>query len=468
MAKIASYQKIEQHLFQRIGNTMKWIWVMVAILTNAPFPAAAVDIVAHRGASADAPENTLPAFKLAWERGADVVEGDFLMTSDEKIVCIHDKKTARLASENLSVTSSTYEQLKKLDVGSWKDPKWKGTKIPTLAEVVAGLPKEKGRIFIEIKDSVRIVKPLAAELKKIGVPTSRLAIICFNEAVVADCKATMPEVDVHWLLSAKTYKKKGIAGVLETVKRLGADGIDIQASKAITPELGEALRKNGLQFHCWTVNDVPLARYMMEMGVDSITTDRPSFLRRWALTTEGRVLQYFSFDEEKNDSVGIKGQALSNKVLKSGKPLPASGTVALWYRPTKWHNYQTVFDSTSDPDDWELWIDKNAQIGFRTTRKDLRITHRLHPVATVDQWQHIAVTWDDGVVRLYVNGAPVVKAERQLPSPPSGDFCLGGGNAGNVRGTGSWDEVVVLGTVLSAPEVKTLMLDGVNNLPGNK
>ncbi|MDG1358647.1 MAG: glycerophosphodiester phosphodiesterase family protein [Akkermansiaceae bacterium] len=443
--------------------------VALAALALSTLSSGAVDIVAHRGASADAPENTLPAFQLAWERGADRVEGDFYLTSDNVIVCFHDKTTKRIGGGDLKVSSTPYKMLQTLDVGAWKDPKWKGTRIPTLAEVLATLPADKGRIFIEIKDGVRIVKPLAEQLNKIDIPKSRLAFICFDQKVTAACKKAMPKVDAHWVVSQKSYQKMGIAGVIKTAKRLGADGIDVQASHAITPEFGKALRENGLQYHCWTVNDISLARYMVKLGVDTITTDRPEFIRRGLQTAketakvDARILQHLDFDDNKNGPVGIKGRGLSDTVLKTGKTLPASGTVAMWYRPSQWYDYQTVFDSSADPDVWELWINKDAQIGFRTTKQDLRITHRLHPVATLNQWQHIAVTWDKRAVNLYVNAAPVVSAKRKLPLPPAGDFCLGGGHADNNRGKGAWDEVVVFGAVLSASELRGLMLDGVTN-----
>jgi glycerophosphoryl diester phosphodiesterase len=448
------------------GRALRALLVSIAMLASMSLAADTVDLVAHRGASADAPENTVPAFELAWARGADVVEGDFFLTADNQVVCIHDNSTARVAGEKLSVSATPYSRLQTLDVGAWKGPKWRGTRIPTLTEVLATLPADRGRIFIEIKDSVRIVKPLAEQLKNAGVPRSRYAIICFKEAVISACKAAMPEVDAHWLVSGGSYKKMGVDGVIQTLKRIGADGLDVQASQAITPELGQALRKHDLEFHCWTVNDGPLARHMLRMGVDSITTDRPAFLRRQitAKSSGPGILQHLSFDDAKQGSQGIRGRALSNTVLKSGKPLPDSGTVALWYRPTKWYDYQTVFDSTADPDVWELWLNKEAEICFRTTAEDLRIAYRLHPVAAVQHWQHVAVTWDDTLVHLYLNGAPVITAKRKQPRPPSGEFCLGGGNAGNKQARGSWDEVVVLDAVLSPAEVRTLMLDGVHRL----
>jgi glycerophosphoryl diester phosphodiesterase len=428
--------------------------------------ASAVEIVAHRGASADAPENTLPAFELAWELGADVVEGDFFLTKDDEIVCFHDRTTGRVAGKNMAVADSDYAQLSALDVGGWLHPKWAGTRIPTLSQVLQSVPADRGRVFIEIKDSVRIVKPLAEQLKNSPLPTSRLAIICFKEDVVSACKKAMPNVKVHWLVSGKTYKQQGIAGVIKTLKEMGADGIDIQASTAVTAELGEALRKEGLEFHCWTVNDVALARHMITAGVDSITTDRPGFLRRWALAekSDSHVLQHLSFDDDSGNAAGIYGGGLADRIVKTGKTLPKTGTVALWYRPVEWYDYQSIFDNTSDPDVWELWISKSAEIGFRTTAKDVRLTHRLHPIAARDQWQHIAVTWDDRAVRLYINGASVATAKRKQPSAPDGQFCLGGGNAGNTPAKGSWDEVVVLDLALSASEVRTLMFDGPGSL----
>lgn len=247
-------------------------------MTSAP--SIAISIVAHRGASAEAPENTLPAFKLAWEKGADVIEGDFHLTADNVVVCVHDKTTGRIADVNLEVGSTPYPLLEHLDVGAWKDPKWTGTMIPTLTEVISTLPKDKGRLFLEIKDSQRIVNPLADIINHLHLPHHRLAILCFDEAIIAACKKAMPEVDAHWLVTSKTYQKTGTAGLIKKLKEMGADGVDIQASRLITPELALSLRENGLQFHCWTVNDIPLAQHMVAMGAESITTDKPEFLRK--------------------------------------------------------------------------------------------------------------------------------------------------------------------------------------------
>ena len=109
--------------------TMSLVFVM-ALAGNAA-EEIRPQVVAHRGASHDAPENTLAAFELAWQQGADAIEGDFFLTKDGKIVCTHDKVTGRLNAEKrkLHVAKSTLAELQALDVGSWKGKTWKGERL---------------------------------------------------------------------------------------------------------------------------------------------------------------------------------------------------------------------------------------------------------------------------------------------------------------------------------------------------
>ena len=100
-------------------------------------------IIAHRGASHDAPENTLSAFKLAIEQGADAFEADFYLTRDDHVVCFHDKDTERITGRKLSITETPFDELRRLDVGSWKGAQWKGEQMPTLEEVLAAVPAGK-------------------------------------------------------------------------------------------------------------------------------------------------------------------------------------------------------------------------------------------------------------------------------------------------------------------------------------
>ena len=165
-------------------------------------------IVAHRGASFDAPENTLPAFELAWEQGADAIEGDFLLTIDNQIVCIHDKTTKRLAEQNLVVAESTLEQLKTLDVGSWKNKKYAGTQIPTISEVFATVPKGK-IFFVEVKCGPEIIPYLIKEIKKSDLKMDQVRLICFNKEVIKVFKETVPDYKAFWLTGFKKRMDRG-------------------------------------------------------------------------------------------------------------------------------------------------------------------------------------------------------------------------------------------------------------------
>ena len=102
-----------------------------------------VEIVAHRGASADAPENTLAAIQLAWQQGADAAEIDVRLTVDGQLVAIHDETTLRTGSTDWKVKDHTLAELKTLDVGLWKSQQFVGEQIPTLAEVLDIVPPGK-------------------------------------------------------------------------------------------------------------------------------------------------------------------------------------------------------------------------------------------------------------------------------------------------------------------------------------
>ena len=236
-------------------------------------------VVAHRGASFDAPENTLPAFKLAWEQGADAIEGDFLLTKDGHIVCIHDRTTKRFCDQDLVVAKSTLKQLKALDVGSWKNEKYVGTRIPTISEVFATVPEGK-KIFVEVKCGVEIIPPLVKEIEESNLGCEQIILICFKAEVVKSFKEILPYHKAFWLSGFKKDKKgawnPSIESVLATIKSCTADGLDSQYS--IPNEFSKAVLDVGYEWHAWTINDVPTAKRMAKRGIYSITTDRPKLI----------------------------------------------------------------------------------------------------------------------------------------------------------------------------------------------
>lgn len=246
--------------------------------------ASAQSIVAHRGASAAAPENTMAAFQLAWEQGADLIEGDFYLTADGHIVTMHDKTTQRTAGVDLAVAQSTLAELRKLDVGAWKGPQYRGERIPTLAEVLAVVPAGK-KILIEIKCGPEIVPKLKEELAKSPLQPAQTTVIAFDESVVRAVKDQIPQIKAYWLTSFKQDKQSKkwsptLATVLATLKRCGADGLDTQANTTIVnAKFVKALRDGGYEFHVWTVDEPDVARHFQQLGVDSITTNLPAKIR---------------------------------------------------------------------------------------------------------------------------------------------------------------------------------------------
>ena len=253
---------------------------LVASLTFFFFNLCFADplIVAHRGSSFEAPENTLPAFRLAWEQGADGIEGDFLLTKDAQIVCIHDASTKRLADKNLVVSKSTLQELRALDVGAWKHEKFKGTKIPTISEVFATIPKGK-KIFVEVKCGPEIVPFLIKEIRKANLETDQVRLICFNTKVIKSFKENMPNYKAYWLSGFKKKNgswKPSVDQVITTLQSCKADGLDSQHT--IPPEFSKSVINAGFEWHAWTINDARTAQSLAKRGIDSITTDRPKLI----------------------------------------------------------------------------------------------------------------------------------------------------------------------------------------------
>lgn len=262
--------------------------ICLALAICASFPilqANAQNIVAHRGASYDAPENTVAAMKLAFEQGADGVEADFYLTSDGHIICCHDQDTKRTAGVQHVIVGTPLEVLRKLDVGSWKNEKYRGEKMPTFDEIAAVIPSDK-KFIIELKTGPEIVAPLKEALAKTDLRDDQILIICFNEKTVAECKKVLPNLKCHWLTGYKQDEKSGewtpsLGEVVATLERSHADGLGSQGEmKHVDAEFLEDLCDEGhCEFHVWTIDDPKVARYYQKLKPWGITTNRPGFIR---------------------------------------------------------------------------------------------------------------------------------------------------------------------------------------------
>jgi glycerophosphoryl diester phosphodiesterase len=240
-------------------------------------------IVAHRGASKHAPENTIPAFKLAWEQGADAIEGDFQLTKDGAIVCIHDKDTKRVSGVKKVVEETTLEELRKLDAGSWFGEKWRRTQIPLISEVFATIPAGK-KIYIEIKSGSEILPKLFEELAKSGLKKDQIIVISFDKDVIRNFKSKEPDIKAFWLSDFKKDKFSGrpepsLNGVIDVLRQTGADGFS-STHKLIDDSFIKAIQNEGFEYHVWTVDDPETARRFKRLGAKSITTNVPGYIRQ--------------------------------------------------------------------------------------------------------------------------------------------------------------------------------------------
>ena len=241
-------------------------------------------IIGHRGASRNAPENTLAAFRLAWEEGADGIEADFRVSGDGRIVCLHDASTGRTAGKDLDVASSPLAELRRLDAGRWQGPAWQGERIPTLAEVLACLPPGK-RLFIELKSGPEIIAPLAHELHRSGAAPEQLRLLAFSAPLLAELKAQLPDYRACWLTDCRRRLLSGVwqpsaEEIFTTLRRSGVDGLAIRGRAILDERFVAALRKDGKEIHVWTVDAAAAARRFAALGVDSIMTNRPGWLRQ--------------------------------------------------------------------------------------------------------------------------------------------------------------------------------------------
>jgi glycerophosphoryl diester phosphodiesterase len=241
-------------------------------------------IIAHRGASHDAPENSISAFKLAIEQGADGFEADFYLTCDCKIACFHDKDTERITGTKLLVTRTPLARLQSFDVGSWKGPEWKGERMPTMRDVLGAVPKGK-KVFLELKSSCEIVCPMKREIERSSLDPEQIVIISFHAEAIAMCKRELPHIKALWLCGYKKDKDghftPGVEEVASTLRRIRADGFNSQAEREHFDEAFiERLRELGCnEFSVWTVDDPEVASYYQNLGAWSITTNRPGWLR---------------------------------------------------------------------------------------------------------------------------------------------------------------------------------------------
>ena len=223
-------------------------------------------IIAHRGASAEAPENTLAAFRRALALGADGIELDVRVTRDGEAVVFHDSTLTRLADRRGRLARLLFRELREVRI--------QGEPIPTLAEVLA-LARRRAVVQIEIKRGVAVA-PVVRALHRARADTG-VVLASFDAALVAASRRLAPRIP-RMLISGGG--ERGQAKTLVPVlAALGAVGVSIDHRAIRSPVFVTALHRCGLCVWCWTVNDTRAMLRLASWGVDAILSDNPALLK---------------------------------------------------------------------------------------------------------------------------------------------------------------------------------------------
>ena len=233
---------------------------------------AGTEIIAHRGASGLAPENTMASFTRAVEIGADWFELDVWVSKDDSLMLMHDEAVARTTGAGGTIPTMTYEQLRSLDAGSWFSPLFAGEKIPTLAEALdlaLSAPYRVG-VVIEIKSSTAtVVDKVVAAVQQRGLQ-ERVIISSFNSSHIIKSKQLDASIPVQ-LFGSITLTQ------IKQVDDIGGEWVG--TSGAITAALLDSAHARGVKMNKWTINSASEMLTLIKQGVDAITTNFPDIAR---------------------------------------------------------------------------------------------------------------------------------------------------------------------------------------------
>ena len=225
--------------------------------------------IAHRGASADFPENTLCAFAAAIAAGADLCELDVQRTADGGLVVMHDEKLERTTNGSGEVARIESRKLFALDAGGWFSSRFTGERIPSLEEVFE-LTQGRGGLNVEIK-AKGIEEAVVDVIRRWGARETTL-VSSFDRRALARIREIAPEIRIGVLAD------RGRRRLVTVAEEMGAAAINPRHDLVDQRLCAEAHRK-GLQVYAWTVDDPAMMRRLIELGVDGIMTNRPGRLR---------------------------------------------------------------------------------------------------------------------------------------------------------------------------------------------
>lgn len=234
-------------------------------------------VIAHRGFSAVAPENTRAAFRRAIEAGADMIELDVFLTADGAVAVLHDATLGRTTNGAGPAAARTMAELARLDAGSWFSPEFAGEPIPTLAEVLALVAPSTILLNVEIKSEAvsetiegGVAERTLREIARFGM-RERTIVSSFHPLAIVQSKRIDPGVATAALFDRSAYPGATPAEILE---RTGADAFNLSDAE-VSAEAIRSAHEAGAPVAVYTVDDPARMRELFAAGADAIFTNRP-------------------------------------------------------------------------------------------------------------------------------------------------------------------------------------------------
>ncbi len=240
-----------------------------------------VELIAHRGSSYLAPENTLASFQLGWQE-TTTCELDIQPTLEGRLLVIHDDSTLHTTGSDFKVAEHRLGELQKLDAGSFKGPQWKGEKLPSLEKVIAAMPAGK-RLLIEIKAGPEVVPELARVIRASG-KEDRLMLQSFVQTTCIEARKALPDIPIHLLIACRQNPQTGswaptIDETIATITATGLNGLGVNDTPLLNAAAVQNIHAARLKVYIWTVDDVNAAKKLIDWRVDGLITNRPGWLK---------------------------------------------------------------------------------------------------------------------------------------------------------------------------------------------
>ncbi|WP_407319303.1 glycerophosphodiester phosphodiesterase family protein [Isoptericola halotolerans] len=260
---------------------------MTTLLPDAPHPAGPV-VVAHRGYSAVAPQNTLAAFEAAWRAGAPALELDVRLSADGVPVVIHDPVVERVSDGEGAVDALDAATIRGLDAGSRFSPVYAGQRIPTFADAVDFLAARPGMdLLCEYKGvwTPETLAPTVAAIDRSGL-AGRAIVQGFRRRTVSALRTAAPHLPRGLLCDAAPED------LLRAAEDLDVVTVNPSVAAVLAdPDLVARAHAAGVRVMPWTANETSEWEGLLAAGVDAIITDRPGELRGWLAGRSGTALR---------------------------------------------------------------------------------------------------------------------------------------------------------------------------------